>query len=189
MKLPAFFYGQRRTLLSRLVANGAGQAALAVAVAILVRDVFQLLRETPAEHANDSFSWMIAGLVAATAGNIVLRILERLDAQRLAENYVTRIRLRLFDALTAGPVLSTKRRSLGPMMLRFVTDLTAVRQWVSQGLSRLIVASLASAGGLIALFVIDSMIGIVVAVIISAAVFLTALLGNVLETRVRGHFP
>ncbi|MFQ5764528.1 MAG: ATP-binding cassette domain-containing protein [Rhodospirillales bacterium] len=185
MKLPAVFHGRRRALLIRLVANGAGQAALAVAVAVLVRGLFQFLMEPPVDHTNDAFSWMIAGLVAATAVNIVLRILERQDAARLAENYVTRIRLRLFDALTAGPVLTGKRRSLGPMMLRFVTDLTAVRQWVSQGLARLLVASLASIGGLIAIAVIDSVIGVVVAAIVFTAIFLAVLLGNALEARVR----
>lgn len=185
MKLPAFFHGRRRTLLVRLVANGAGQAALAIAIAVLVRGIFELLTEAGVDHADGAFSWMVAGLIAATAVNIVLRILERQDAARLAENYVTRIRLRLFDALTVGPVLTGKRRSLGPLLLRFVTDLTAVRQWVSQGLARLIVASLASTGGLIAIAVIDPVIGAVVAVIVSASLILTMLLGNALEERVR----
>ena len=146
MKLPAFFRKRRRTLFIRLVANGVGQAIMTVAIAILVWLVFDWLAASLGQGVDETFAWMIGGLLVATGASVVLRILERLDAERLAENYVTRVRLRLFDALTSGPVLTMQRRGLGPTMLRFVTDLTAVRQWVCNGLARLIVAPLAATG-------------------------------------------
>ncbi len=185
MKLPAFFRKRRRTLFIRLVANGVGQAIMTVAIAILVRLVFEWLAASPWRGVDETFAWMIGGLLVATGGSVVLRILERLDAERLAENYVTRVRLRLFDALTSGPVLTMQRRGLGPTMLRFVTDLTAVRQWVGNGLARLIVAPLAAAGGLVAICIIDPLVGSVISAIVAVAILSGALLGRPLEAAIR----
>lgn len=197
MRLPLLLHGKRRYLFARLVANGLGQAAAAIAGGLLVRGLFQ--RVTPASNlapslapngANagtglDGFAWMIAALAATIVISLALRVIERRDAARLGENYVTRLRLRLFDALSAVPVMGARRRGLGPTMLRFVTDLTAVRQWVSNGLARLVVASLAIAGGLGAIAWIDPLGGALVAAIMGVAALAALTLGGPLERRVR----
>ncbi len=193
MRLPLLLHGKRRRLFARLVANGLGQAAAAVAGGLLVHGLFQ--RVTPAlglapNGANagtglDGFAWMIGALAATIMVSLALRVIERRDAARLGENYVTQLRLRLFDALSTTPVMGARRRGLGPTMLRFVTDLTAVRQWVSNGLARLVVASLAITGGLGAIALVDPLGGALVAAIMGAAALAALALGGPLEKRVR----
>ncbi|MFQ5774698.1 MAG: ATP-binding cassette domain-containing protein [Kiloniellaceae bacterium] len=185
MKLPRLLHERRRRLFARLVANGLAQAATAIGIALLVRGAFAQAAAGSPAPLDWRFASVMGLLAAAIALNAVLRVVERADAVRLGEDYVTRIRLRLFDAVTAGPVLTMTRRGLGSTMLRFVTDLTAVRQWISDGLARLIVASLAAAGGLIALAVIDPLIGLAVAGVTLAAVAAALALGRPLRGRIR----
>lgn len=56
----------------------------------------------------------------------------------------------------AGAVASRARpRSHRPLMLRFASDLTAVRQWVGEGLSRLVAAGIAAGGAAAAIVYLD----------------------------------
>ena len=189
MKQPRLIDKGRRRLFARLVANGLGQAGAAMAVAFLVRTVFGRLGTSSADTAPTSTStsilWIMAVLVGVVGLTALFRIVERQDAERLGQNYVTQVRLRLFDALTLVPVLTRKRRGLGPTLLRFVTDLTAVRQWIANGVARLVVASIAITGGLAAFFVIDPAIGLWITAIALVAVCVGATLAKHLETRVR----
>ncbi len=187
MRLPHLLHGKRRLLFARLVANGVGQAAAAVAGGLLVHALFQRVARPSADAAAAEpagIAWMAAALAATIALSLALRVIERRDAARLGEDYVTQLRLRLFDALSATPAPG-RRRSLGPTMLRFVTDLTAVRQWVSNGLARLAVSALAIAGGLAAIALIDPLGGALVTAIMGAAALAALALGGPLERRVR----
>jgi len=189
MRLPPLFHKRRRLLFARLVANGFGQAAAAIGIALLVRALFRRMgavaNGVPAGDGADGIAWMIAALAATIACSIALRVIERRDAARIGEDYVTQVRLRLFDALGATPVIGVKRRGLGPTMLRFATDLTAVRQWVSNGLARLVVAPLGVAGGLAAIALIDPLAGAAVAAIAAVGMAVAVALGGPLERRVR----
>lgn len=186
MRLPRLFHKRRRLLFARLVANGFGQAATAIGIALLVRALFRRMEASAATGAaGDGLAWMIAALAATIACSLALRVIERRDAARIGEDYVTQVRLRLFDALGATPAIGAARRGLGPTMLRFATDLTAVRQWVSNGIARLIVAPLGVAGGLAAIALIDPLAGAAVAAIAAAGVAAAAALGGPLERRVR----
>lgn len=159
MRLPRLWGGRRARLMAYLIANGVAQAAIAIAVAMLVRLTFDRATVGGKDPSEWSLTQLMALLGAALVLALVLRVVERVHAARLGEAYVTRIRLRLFAALAADPTAATQRRGLGPTMLRFVTDLTAVRRWISEGLARGIVGSLATVGGIAALCLISPAMG------------------------------
>lgn len=187
-RLPALFWGRRRALLIRLVSLGVAQAVLAITVAYVTQEIFRSITpqlDDTQKALSEAFWGMLASLGAAVAVGFAFRVLEYREAERLAENYVTRVRLRLFDALTSAPVLTTRQSSLGPTLLRFVTDLSAVRQWVSLGLSRLIVSAFAVLGGAGAFFFIDPLIGAGFIVILFCVGALGIALGSELVRRVR----
>ena len=185
MKLPRLLHGDRRRIFARLVVNGLAQAGAAIGVAFLVRRAFDRMPGDAAGALGWEFFTVMGALVLAIGLALVLRIVERIDAARLGESYITRIRLRLFDALNARPALADDRRGFGPTMLRFASDLTAVRQWVSEGLTRLIVASLAVTGGLAALIVIDPLMGGVMVGLCVVALAAGAALSGALTARIR----
>lgn len=149
--LPKVFFRQRRWLLIRLTINGFLQAASIVGSMLLVRHAFDVLLnptfDDPEIHMFEmtevSDIWMLAvGLLACTGLAAWFRWIQRIDAEKLGQSYVHRIRLMLFDKMGRSAPRSLSRRSSGSTMLRFIGDLSAIRRWVSLGLARIVVASI-----------------------------------------------
>lgn len=65
---------------------------------------------------------------------------ERIAAERLGQGYVIDVRLALFDRLGRSAPRGIHARSRGGHLLRFLGDLSALQQWASRGLARLMVA-------------------------------------------------
>ena len=80
------------------------------------------------------------GLLACTGVAAGLRLLEQVDAERLGQEYVHRVRMVLYDQMSKFAPRSFSRRSSGASVLRFVSDLSSLRRWVSLGLARIVVA-------------------------------------------------
>lgn len=151
IRLPPIFAESRRGLLVRLVVNGALQAAMIIGSMLLVRHAFNVLLnpefDDPEIHLFDmSEVWQIvlfaAGLLGCTGFAAWLRFLERIDAERLGQEYVHRVRLSVFDRMKRFAPRALSQRSTGASMLRFVGDLSAIRRWVSLGLARIVVSAI-----------------------------------------------
>ncbi|MFQ5619666.1 MAG: ABC transporter ATP-binding protein [Rhodospirillales bacterium] len=184
MSLPAIFHGPRRALLVRLVANGAVQAAATVATALVVRHLFDELLSQGGQVGGRSLG-VAAAFVALTAVAMAwLRVLERTDAERLGQDYVARVRLRVFDHLSRLSLRAQRQRGRGALMLRFVTDLNGVRQWVSRGLARFIVAGIAASGGLGALIYLNPALAAATAAALTCCGLAAYSAGGVLRARV-----
>ncbi len=149
---PTLLQGDRTRKLLGLILCGLTGGAAALAAALLVRFTFDALY-TRDGAALDLFTagCLVAGFagVAAVLGGV--RIVERTLAEGLGQSYVAKLRLHLFEHLLEVPVRHLQRRRRGHLMLRFVGDLNAVRLWVSQGLARIVSASITTAFGLGAL--------------------------------------
>ena len=185
MELPRIIAGGRRGLLLRLVANGGGQAAAAVATALLVRHGFDRLIMAPGADAPGSIPLLAGLMLTATAATAWLRWRANLDAEQLGQGYVHAVRLRLFRHLLAVGAEGTRRMSRGALTLRFVGDLTATRNWVSLGLARLLVSGLTTVLALASLAWIDPVIATSVAVAILAAASVALLIGPRLRVQTR----
>jgi ABC-type multidrug transport system fused ATPase/permease subunit len=182
--LPGLFHRSRRGHLAGLVACGIGQAAVAAAAALLAQFAFDSLA---------SSAWiprwpMMAGLTVAylcLAGALVaLRVAERSAAERLGQNYVASLRVRLFRHLVNRRVRGQQGRR-GHLMLRFIGDLNAVRLWVSQGAARLIVFAVSAPCALVALAAIDGLLAASGAVLVIATGLVIAITGRLLTDRHR----
>lgn len=181
MRLPKITASRmRRWFLVRLVANGIAQAGLTIAVALLVREAFSLL--TPgAADLSSRLSATMAALVATAALMGWLRRLEHVDADRLGQGYVHRVRVRLFRHLTHVPRRTLERLGQGAVLLRFVGDLTALQMWTSRGVARLVVGGPMLALSLVVLAVIEPAIGLSV----TSAVIVAGCLGLSLGPRLK----
>ena len=185
MDLPGVMTGDRRRLLAALVANGFAQACAAVAIALLVKHGFDRLVIAPAPQNTESIGLLAVSMVAAVAATAWLRWRGNLDAERLGQGYVHAVRLCLFRHIVAIGAEGARQMSRGALMLRFVGDLTATRNWVSLGLSRLIVSGLATILALVTMVAIDPVIATVVGIAIVTSAALALIVGPQLGTRTR----
>jgi len=142
MKLPHLFKGRRRLLYLRLLANGLLQAGAAVVFAFQASRLFDA--HVVAGTAPADAIWMDAALLLGLSLVIAaLRRGERVDAELFGQLYVRDIRKRLFARVLRSQQRARDGQRKGLLLLRFVGDLNAIRQWVSLGLARLSVAAVA----------------------------------------------
>jgi ABC-type multidrug transport system fused ATPase/permease subunit len=175
--LPPVLGGARRRLLARLVANGMLQAAAALAVALLVHLGFDALIGGEALRPAD-LALIGLGLLASAAALAWLRTQERVDAERMGQDYVTDLRGVLFDRLAGLSTRAGQRRSRGGVVLRFVGDLKMLRQWVSLGLGRIAVAGITAALALAALAWVSPVLALATATVTAAGVGAMLALGG-----------
>ncbi len=181
MQIPQVLGGQRTPLLVRLVGNALGQAVMNVATAHLVRYGFDHLIRSAQNNAGVSLPGMALGLAGAALSIAGLRYLERVDAERMGQNYASEIRLVLYDHLAALPPRALQSRTRGGMALRFVGDLVSLRRWVSLGLARLTVAGVVTLATLLALSFLDPLLAAAMGGVLFIGAVATLALGNDLK--------
>ena len=144
--------------LKTLVLVGAGEAGLAVALAFQIKSILNTKPNAYASNGNPDQTMMTSGVVflLIVLGSGYLKWRGRVEAERLGQNYVHKIRLDLFDHLSRLSFRVLARKRKGPLLLRFMNDLTALRQWVAIGLSRLVMSVIIITTGLGALFFINT---------------------------------
>ena len=185
MKLPPLL-GERRTgRMLRLVLNGFLQAGSTIGIAILIKLTFDRLIDPSHATPDTGFMWFGLGFAILAFSSAGLRMLERVDAEHLGQDYVHRLRLVLYTHLSFLPPRKLQQRSKGSIMLRFVGDLTALRQWISLGLARLIVAGVAITGSLLALALISWPLALSVGAILLPGTALSLLMGRPLLQAVK----
>ncbi|MDJ0951998.1 MAG: ABC transporter ATP-binding protein [Alphaproteobacteria bacterium] len=176
--LPRLLHRSRRPRLLGLVLCGLGQAAAVAAVALLVRRVFDGLRDQTFALSPQDIALILGGFAAAAAALLVLRVVERGVAEALGQSYVASLRVRLFRHTVDLPIRQLKARRRGHLMLRFVGDLNAVRLWVSHGFARIVIAAVTGPAAVGALLLINDRLALA-----AAAVFLVMTLAIVLAAR------
>lgn len=178
--LPSILGPGRRALLARLIANGLLQALTMWLTARVTQAAVETM--TTATGAGGT-RWLLlaAGLLGSAVVLLGLRAAERRDAERMGQRYAAELRLVLFDHLARVSPRDLQRRRQGSLMLRFVGDLKAMRQWVSLGLARVIVAGLGIAGVLIGLLLVEPRL----ALASSLALMLCAVAARLLATRTK----
>ena len=187
MNIPRILQGRRRTLLARLVANGLGQAATAVGTAWLVKRVFDYMLTPPLSKLSPDpgLIWEGLGLVIMAGVIAWLRMMERVDAERMGQNYASDVRMVLYDCLSSLAPRTLQKRSQGGVALRFVGDMTALRRWVSLGLARLAVAAVMTVAALSALAVINGPLALIVSITLGAGAAVAFSLGGRLRKAAR----
>src|SRR5262245_8509807 len=181
VSLPRIGGGRRRGILLRLVANGLLQAGAAVGLSALLHSVLRGQR-APA--------WELLALAASGAALAGLRIQAAALGERLGQDYVMRVRLRIFERLAARPWRGGGVDRAGLTMTRLISDLSSLRNWVAAGLARSAVAGVTLTAVFCALIWLRPPAALLLATVVAvcglAAAALTPLLrGYVREARRR----
>ncbi|MCK5508576.1 MAG: ABC transporter ATP-binding protein [Desulfobacterales bacterium] len=185
MKLPSIIKGRRLKIFFRLVGNGFAQALTMIITALLVRLAFDRLITTP-----DVSQFHIAirvglGLMASAVCIGWLRMIERVDAERMGQSYIHQVRMMLFEHLSALAPRALQRRSRGAIVLRFIGDLGALMRWVSLGLVRISVAGVTTFFSLLALSIINFRLAFAVTAVLSLGVLYALRLGRQIRKTVK----
>ncbi len=183
--LPKMLTGRRKAFFFKLLAIGLIQAALTIMVAMLVRFVFDHWVTGSQNDFGSIALFIIAGLVICTSLAGLMRYAERLNAERLGQDFTYHVRLALYDQLVSIAPWTLQKRSRGGHLLRFIGDLTALRQWLSQGLSTLTVATVTALVSLVALAFINAVLAFTVAVILFTGAGIAMTFGQKLYDRVK----
>lgn len=185
MSLPPVLSGKRRLRFGYLVANGIGQAGVAVGMAMLVKLGFDTLVTPGQAFSLETAATFGGGFMAVIAAAAWLRWRSHLDAEHLGQSYVHAVRLKLFRHLTRIGADGARQMSRGAVVLRFVGDLTALRQWISFGLARLTVSGLAAVLAVGMLSFIEPVVALAVAVAVIVAAALALGIGPRLRVTTR----
>ncbi|RJQ48529.1 MAG: ATP-binding cassette domain-containing protein [Desulfobacteraceae bacterium] len=188
MSLPTLMSGRRARLIFGLVSNGFAQALATVTTVLLVKTAFdRLIIATPFEGGpNGPLMIRIAGGLAFCAAVLAwLRMRERVDSERLGQDYIHQIRILMFKHLSALPSRTLQRRSRGAIVLRFIGDLNALKQWVSFGFARMTVSGVNTVIALTALAAVNWRLTAGVAVVVSAGTVHAFRLGRRIRAAVK----
>ncbi len=184
MKAPKPFTGPRRAGFIRLCWIAFAQAGIAAATAFIVQRVFD-------EVVTGTTGWdpvKIGSLITLAVIALVLawlRRCERIEAEALGQSYTHAVRMTLYDRLGSLTPRDLQSRSRGGHLLRFIGDLTALRQWVSLGLARLTVASITAIAALTTMTFINATLGATIAGVLVIGGGASLALGKTLHTAVR----
>jgi ABC-type multidrug transport system fused ATPase/permease subunit len=182
--LPPIFARGGRKYFIRLIINGVLQAAMIVGSMLLVRHAFNVLLNPAFDDPEVNLFEMTevatiglfaAGLLGCTGFAALLRLFEQVDAERLGQDYVHRVRMTLYDQMSKFAPRALGKRSSGTAMLRFVGDLSALRRWVSLGLARIVVSIIVAVLALGFLAYLDPYLAI-----ISLVILMLGLSGNLM---------
>ncbi len=169
VSLPRILAGDRRRRVAWLVANGIGQAMAGFALAFALRG---LLRGSESGTLDPRELGAMVGLGLFV---LALRIREASDAERLGQDYVMRVRLEIFDRLAGRPRPAEKNPRFGVTLSRLTGDLNSLRNWVSYGIARAVVAGVSIVGLVASLFYFSPLAGGVI-----TGVLVVSLLGSAL---------
>lgn len=149
--VPAIFGEGRAKDVAVVALSAICQAAAAGAAAFAMRDIFLAL------HGKADPIPVSALVVLFLAGAAVagLRVLGRVVAERLGQDYAISLRRQLFRQLSRMPADMVANRRRGGLALRFVGDLTTARNWVGLGVARIIAATIVLPGAAAVLVALD----------------------------------
>jgi ABC-type multidrug transport system fused ATPase/permease subunit len=159
---------------------GIGQALALGIAAFATRDAFTALHDGGAPDLT-----ILARLVAAGLAAAGLDLIARQRAEALGQSYAQALRHGLYAHLAGMDRRDVTDRRVGALSLRFVGDLTAARNWVGRGLTRLVGAAVVLPGAAVVLWLLNPLLAAVAAppIVVSLAVMLALAMG--LEARHR----
>ena len=174
--LPKLTADGRRGPLLRVAAFAVAQGAAAALAAVALRTVFGALHAAAAPPL-----WALAALPLAGVALAGARVAERATAEGLGYDYAAAVRRRLLAHLSRQSARSLARRSTGALSIRFVGDLSAVRNWVARGVTRLIAAAIVAPLALLALGLFDARLALAAAAPMALGALAMLLMARALE--------
>lgn len=133
-KMPPILANERRGIFAGLLVATLLEIVTATSLAWCVHHLFDELAGR--RHHPYPTDTLIAAAVFAAFALFALQVAQRRLAEGMGLSYATDARLALFEHMLRMPPRAVLGKKPGIRLLPFVGDLTALRQWVSDGLAR-----------------------------------------------------
>src|SRR5512139_886301 len=140
--LPELTGGSRRWRLAALVGIGAAQAVATLTTAQATSRLYHTALAPQGSGSALLTAALIAPAMLLVASVVIQALLQRsgrVQAEALGQDFVNETRQRTYARLAQLSARARCTTRQGALMLRLTGDLTALRQWVSQGIARLLV--------------------------------------------------
>lgn len=174
----------RRNVFAALLAAAMGQALVAAAAAWCVRHLFDQLTGNPGAGSYTP-RMLGTGFICSALLGFLLEVAQRRLAEELALDYTAEIRLALLDHHLKVPPEPFGRRSHAALLMPFVGDLSALKQWVGNGLARIFVAAVTVTVLLGILAAHSLLLGAAITAVVFAGAGTLLAFGRPLDTAVR----
>ena len=163
--MPGIFSEGRLGSIVWIAVLAIGQALAAAMVAFSTRDIFSAFHAEVGTVPVYSLLWFALSGLVITA----LRVLERSLCERVGQQYAASLRMVFFSHLADLSPGDIAHKRLGPLAIRFISDLNSVRSWVSMGIGRSISMMMILPGAIIVLTLLNKDFAMVVALPLAAA--------------------
>lgn len=188
--MPELFNPARARLLAQLVAIGFFQVVSMIALALMLRLFIAPQTEAGPIQVGGASSevslwWIFAAILAANAVLAIAKWREHVTAEKLGQDYIVDCRIAAFRHLSAMSVHAQSQFRGGSLQLRFVNDLSALRQWVALGLARLVIAGIVLIVATISLALLNPILGAVVGGVMLIAIGGALLIGRAFDASIR----
>ncbi|WP_339915285.1 ABC transporter ATP-binding protein [uncultured Brevundimonas sp.] len=175
---------ERRKIFAALLATALTQALAAASAAWCVRHIFDNLIRGHTAPGLDLR--LLAGVfTGAVFLAFLLEIVQRRLGEGLGLKYTADVRLELFDHHMKIPARRPALDSHGAVLLPFVGDLSAIKQWVSDGLARVSVSVITVTALLAAIGSQSLVLSLAIGMTMAAGIAVLLALGRPLDTTVR----
>ena len=163
-----------------MIANGLFKSLLVISSYYWIKELAYMLRnEGQVKTQNIIYLLITAGLI------VLLRLHERYIAEKMSQRYINTIRSSLLKRLMRASIRDIQNRTIGNLSSRLAGDLSAVKRWLSLGISRLITHTVLLAVTIFLIANINLYLGSVISFAIFTLVSMAMFIGNRLKKSIK----
>ncbi len=177
---PANYWGRSWKSLLQLILNGLTKSFIVVSCFYWVKNLSSQIRLQETIQINTILYLLLSALLI-----ILLRLHERYTAEKMSQKYINAVRSSLLKRLMRVSIREIQSKTIGNLSSRLAGDLSAIKRWLSLGMSRLITHSILIAVVIGLIMSINSTLGIIIAFAILILSSLTMYLGYHLKASIK----
>lgn len=156
--MPDIFIGGRLRGIIYIALLAILQAFSAGIVAFATRDIFSSFNQT------ENIVPVLPLMLFAIGGLCItfLRVLEKYISEDVGQNYAADLRISLYKCISNFSASDYSNKRLGPLAIRFIGDLSAIKSWVGLGISKSVSVAIVFPLSIIVLYLLDELFALIV---------------------------
>lgn len=177
---PARFWEKSKFSIAQLITNGLLKSSVVVGSYYWVKNLASQIRNQQEINTINIIYLLIAALLI-----IALRVHERYVSEKMSQSYINSIRSSLLKRLMRASVRDIQAKTIGNLSSRLAGDLSALKRWLSLGISRLITHSLLLLLTTALVFKINALLGMTLLLAIMTLIAISVFFGGFLKNSIK----
>jgi len=178
-KPPAKFWSRSWASIIQLIINGMIKSGLVIGSYYLIKNLSGQIRSQSAINTNH-----IVLLIVIAFTLLLLRIHERYTAEKMSQRYINRIRSALLKRIMRASVRSIQQKTIGNLSSRLAGDLSAIKRWLSLGISRLVTHSILLMIIVGLIYRVNTQLGLYITATVTGLIIISMVTGNFLKNSI-----